>query len=467
MSQPSDVHEQDLEEIVAYLDGELSGEDCARVERRLASDEVYRQELQSVERTWTVLDELPMTMVDDRFSRTTMSMVVEAAAEDVRARTIALPIARRRRRLSTLLAAAAAAALGFLVFRLAWYEPNEALLADLAVIDNVDIYGQFRDAEFLRLLHAELGDELAELGGAADDLDARLKHFAAVASPDVGEVWLRNLSDDDRTNLRAKFNRFRDLPLDEQERLRQLHAEIMAADDAQQLQQTMLAYQQWLGGLSPVQQFDLRIIGAADEQVERIKRLAVEMRDDELLTLSDDELRAFFTALRKPIKDLRDEVTRGDHRIDGRGERDRFGFLLYQAIGRWRRELYEQFDEGKRRDDFYEAVLAALPERSRERFAQLSTQEKVDRFLTWMRQHTTCQGEVTQQELEQFFAEELTAQQRAQLLSLPPGEMEQALRAMYRCPTRRGPEAPLSLGSAQDGRQSEDKDRRDDRRDRD
>ena len=43
MTQPHDSAEQQLEEIVAYLDGELSGEECARVERRLASDEDFRR----------------------------------------------------------------------------------------------------------------------------------------------------------------------------------------------------------------------------------------------------------------------------------------------------------------------------------------------------------------------------------------------------------------------------------------
>src|SRR5262245_30531312 len=100
-----DSAEQQLEEIVAYLDGELSGDESARVERRLASDEDYRQQLQSVERAWTALDDLPMATVDDRFSRTTLGMVVEAAAEELRAKTRALPIARRRRWAATLFGA--------------------------------------------------------------------------------------------------------------------------------------------------------------------------------------------------------------------------------------------------------------------------------------------------------------------------------------------------------------------------
>jgi hypothetical protein len=431
MSQHYDAADAELEEIVAYLDGELTGDASARVERRLASDEAYRQQLQGVERAWSALGELPMATVDDRFSRTTMSMVVAAAAEEVQARTRALPIVRRRRWVTTALASAVAAALGFLIFRLAWHDPNKLLLADLPVIDNIDIYSQFQDVSFLRMLQRELGDELERLTGDAFDLDAREQHFADVTAPERGEAWLGALDDEERMTLLAKLNRFRELSEAEQNRLRALHRQIVSADDARRLERTMLAYQQWLGGLPPVRQFELRMIDDPRDRIVQIERWAGQMRDDELLTLTDAELQAFFTDLRRPIMRLRQEVTRDDRD----GDRDRLKMLLGQEFARWRRELVEQFDEGRggRRTWFYVAVLNALPERSRDRFASLPPHEKVERFLTWMRQHTACKGGVTQEELEEFFAEELNPEVRAQLLSMPPGEMVAALRRMYRC----------------------------------
>ena len=56
-SSSDDDKSQQLEEIVAYLDGELSPQESAQVERRLASDETYRQKLQSMERAWAALPE--------------------------------------------------------------------------------------------------------------------------------------------------------------------------------------------------------------------------------------------------------------------------------------------------------------------------------------------------------------------------------------------------------------------------
>jgi hypothetical protein len=443
MSHSYDESDTQLEDIVAYLDGELSGESFALVERRLSSDEDFRQELQSVERAWMALDELPMTTVDDRFSRTTMSLVIEAATEDLRARTRAIPVIRRRRWMASAAAAAVAVALGFLVFRLAWHDPNRMLVADLPVIDNVDIYSQlksapFAEVEFLRLLDDELGGQLEELSGDKPELDHREQHFADVSSPRDGEEWLVSLDDEERTNLRAKYNRFRELPIPEQTRLRDLHRELVDSDDARRLERTMLAYQQWLGALPPVRQYELRNIGDPAARVARVKEWATRMRDDELLTLTDDELKAFFSELSGPIKHLRREITKDDS--DKADDRDRLKLLLSQDFAKWRTELVEQFSVRGPRGWFNRAVIEALPGRSRSRFSNLSSENKVERFLTWMRQHTACRGEISEEELEHFFVEELNPETRAQLLSLPPGVMEQALRRMYKCQPKKGAE---------------------------
>jgi hypothetical protein len=127
--------------------------------------------------------------------------------------------------------------------------------------------------------------------------------------------------------------------------------------------------------------------------------------------------------------------------------------MLGRDYAKLRRELADQFEDRGPREWFYEAVLDALPVRVRPRFEALEPREKVERFLTWMRQHTACRGEVTQAELEQFFAEELDAEKRAQLLTLPPGEMEQALRRLYRCQPKTGADGGWSWGPRDGDRQ--------------
>ena len=64
-------------------------------------------------------------------------------------------------------------------------------------------------------------------------------------------------------------------------------------------------------------------------------------------------------------------------------------------------------------------MLQALPERTHEAFKSLEPRQKIDRIMTWLRQSESLQGEVSQEALERFFAEELDAETRAELLSLP------------------------------------------------
>ncbi|MBA4104225.1 MAG: hypothetical protein C0485_00575 [Pirellula sp.] len=446
MPPSSDDHLQRLEEIVAYLDGELSVEESARVEQRLASDEEYRQQLQSIERAWLALDQLPQEYVDDRFSRTTMEMAVKAAATEVQERTMALPVVQRRRRFSSVLAACAAAALGFLVFRLAWQGPDRALLADLPVVDNVDVYTQFDSPEFIRSLQQNLGDDLHELGCKPCQAPERMERLKIVSDAEGRGEWLSQLDDEERTNLRAKFNRFRQLPADEQQRLRKLHGEIAAEPDAGKLQTAMLVYADWLGGLPPARQFELRTMQPPDERIRTIERWVDEMRDDAVLTLTDEELRRFVRKIREPLEKLQRDAMREASKSNG--GRGRNPMMLNQIPNVMIHRVADGMGEP---GEFQDAVLQALPERTHEAFKSLEPRQKVDRIMTWLRQTESLQGEVSQEALERFFAEELDAETRAELLSLPSDEMEKALRRMYRLQPGRGNGNPWAWGKGERG----------------
>jgi hypothetical protein len=435
MAEQSNAGEQRLEEIVAYLDGELSAEESARVERRLASDESYRQQLQGVERAWKALDELPMLAADDKFSRTTMELAVDAARAEVQEKTIALPLQRRRGRLATWFVAAAAAALAFMVVQLAWQNPERMLLADLPVIDNVDVYSQIDDPDYLRLLRTEFGPELDELGGEPDKAPDGADRMQVVMQAGLRDSWLRELAPAERTNLQAKFNRFRELPPQEQHRLRQLHQQIASAPDSSELQRALFVYHEWLHGLPPARQFELRSMPAA-ERVRTVRQWASEMRDDALFALSEEELRRFVRKMREPLNELLRSTAKDMLRAPQVRRPNRMAEPMGPNLPR---ELAMQFaSEVARPGKFQSAVVEALPERTRAPFEQLPPREKVERVMAWKRQAEALQGEVSEQELERFFAEELDAETRAELLSLPPGEMQQALRRLYRRQPGRG-----------------------------
>lgn len=140
------------EELVAYLDGELDDEASRRIEQLLAADPKVRAALQGLERSWQLLDVLDRVEPDEGFTRTTMEMVALAAEEDLQKQQAEIPGRRRRQWLvggASLLAAAAA---GFLAVVFLRPDPNEQLLRDLPVLENLDQYRQVDDIEFLWLL---------------------------------------------------------------------------------------------------------------------------------------------------------------------------------------------------------------------------------------------------------------------------------------------------------------------------
>ncbi len=143
------------EELVAYLDGELSPDDAQRVERRLAEDTTYRQALQELEKTWDLLDTLPRAEPGDEFTRTTVEMVALSAAAEVEQLKLQ---ARRRHRLALAASVAAVIAGALAGFGAVYWkvtEPNRQLVRDLPVLENMEYYRHADSLEFLRRLEQE------------------------------------------------------------------------------------------------------------------------------------------------------------------------------------------------------------------------------------------------------------------------------------------------------------------------
>lgn len=143
------------QELVAYLDGELDAAARSRVEQRLADDETYRQRMQRLDRAWQLLDALPPREADPSFAQTTVEMVTVAAREEVKhtGRTAA-----RRRWLAWAAGAGAILLAGLMGYRVVdrlTSRQNDALVRDLPVIENIELYRHVDNIEFLRQLDEE------------------------------------------------------------------------------------------------------------------------------------------------------------------------------------------------------------------------------------------------------------------------------------------------------------------------
>ncbi len=143
------------EQLVAYLDGELSADETRRVEELLACDMKARETMQRLDRTWEMLEGLDRREAGEKLARTTLEIVAAAAEQDVAAVRRTAPRRRRRRLVWAVGGLLAASLAGFLLA--AWWTPdtNRQLFEDLPVLEELDAYMEVDDIEFLRELNRQ------------------------------------------------------------------------------------------------------------------------------------------------------------------------------------------------------------------------------------------------------------------------------------------------------------------------
>jgi hypothetical protein len=416
-----------LEQIVAYLDGELPPVEASLVERQLGEDVDFRQEMQSIERAWSALDVLPTTKVDDRFAQTTMELVVGAAREELLEKTRALPIQRRRGLLAKILLATAAAMLGLLMVRLVRENPNRVLIADLPAIQYLDTYSQFREVDFLTKLNAALGDSVWVADLSEEVLADEMTAFRTVDDAALRRDWVTGLDEDNRRALLARYNRFLAFSPAEQTRLRELHTSLVSAPESEKLERTMLQYREWLNALPASRQYELRDL-PVDARVREIVTQIRREANNPWIDLTPDELRR----LERVKQSIRDEIMREI----GPPQRGEFG----GPRGRERAQGFAQQVRDQlqaHRDEWLPQILGALSEEHRTKFNALEPRQQQQQLVRWIMQSRTRSGgrppfvEVTQQELEQFFVGETAPADKERLLALPRDQMEQELRRRY------------------------------------
>lgn len=259
-------------ELIAYLDGELDGEEAAEVEARLARDPAARAAAEAYRQSFDLLDYLPKPEASPDFTARTVTRLQPAAPASgslpmpVGSATIPIPAASgsgfvpalppRRRAWPELLAWAVAAVLvlvlgyvGHSVARPLLHPPvapDEPTLADLEVIERLPLYLGVDDLPFLRqLADADLFDESPPPSPAPP------------AEPPSAE---------ERAKLIALF---RGLPPARQQQLRALHQDLAAADAkaGQELRAALDAYAVWLDRLPEA---DRKKVLAAPTPAERL-----------------------------------------------------------------------------------------------------------------------------------------------------------------------------------------------------
>jgi anti-sigma factor RsiW len=142
----------DHELLVAYLDGELDAATAERVERRLAEDDEFRRQLRGMQEAWDLLDDLPQTTLDEKFTRTTVEMVAVKLSHDLHQEQTSRVLARALRRTTPWAAILLCALAGFALTRFWQTRQEQQLLSDLPVIERIEEYRDLDSFEFLQAL---------------------------------------------------------------------------------------------------------------------------------------------------------------------------------------------------------------------------------------------------------------------------------------------------------------------------
>ena len=146
---PPDIHEN----LVAYLDGELTERQTRAVEKALSTDPSLRQRLAELKQTWQMLDTLPHPQATGAFTQQTMETVqfTPGSPPPVKSNW------RRRRHLlvpraGIVLGLTVSAALGYLITNRWSNDDTTMLLRDYSVIQQLDGLSDIGSTEFLREL---------------------------------------------------------------------------------------------------------------------------------------------------------------------------------------------------------------------------------------------------------------------------------------------------------------------------
>lgn len=150
--------------LIAFLDGELSGDDSRAVALTLAQSPIARRESDAFRQTWNLLDLLPAPKASPELKSRTLSRVGEVSTLDERLVRGASRIASNLVPVfATVGAAVGVLALGFALARWAWPDPTAHLARDLTIAEHLDEYRAVGSVEFLREL-----DESTEFNRLVD-----------------------------------------------------------------------------------------------------------------------------------------------------------------------------------------------------------------------------------------------------------------------------------------------------------
>ncbi|MFG0268224.1 MAG: anti-sigma factor family protein [Rhodopirellula sp. JB055] len=251
--------DRDDEQLVAYLDGELSGKERAELEDRLVNEESLRLRLQGLQRGWDMLDVLPTPVVDEHSVQTTLEMVVRdltrasigiEAVDGDHSVAGSNPLPRRRMKKWTrrLLVFSLLALVGSAVASWSWLSySRQQQIADFPIAIDHQAYSSTDDLELVRdLADSPLWMALAS-HSATEDLEALVDEYGG--TDELLEA-VQELDEEQRATAYRRWDTFNNLSPQARSITRERAQRVSEAEDSQELRTTLRAYSRWKEQLS-------------------------------------------------------------------------------------------------------------------------------------------------------------------------------------------------------------------------
>jgi hypothetical protein len=270
-----------VEELTAYLDGELAPDQVQQVEQRLASDSAYLAEMQTLQQTWDLFERMPAEHGSDAFVKTTMELIVQdATSESRRKRNVGW--SRSLRPAAMILIPLLVFGLSFFIFTTSGLAPHRQLVEDLMLIENLDRYAKVdSDLDFLVQLEewglfAEDKTMIADAGSTLPaDLFAYSQpgKFPSRKTIEERREHIERLDLDQKQELKRNYDEYTQLPLDKKTTLRAFHNRLTAHPNQQQLSRVLGEFYEWLKTLGLAEQARLLDLSGEKQLIEiaRIK----------------------------------------------------------------------------------------------------------------------------------------------------------------------------------------------------
>ncbi len=250
----SDDSQRMDEQLSAYLDGELSEVEKNKLEEQIRNDPAIKHRFESLQKNWSLLDQLSTKEVNPDFAASTVEMVAirSSGIPEVDCNKFSWEACPRWLLISG--AAVIAVAIGYFTTIALIDDRNEVLLEHLVLLENLPEYQLVDDVTFVeqigKIEYFSSRAEVAPYPGIVQD---------SVESEDQKRFRLNAMTYVKKRLLLDNYNFFQQIPSEEQIRLIDLHQDLLAAKDADNLSKLLVTYAHWYQQLDSRDQVELAL----------------------------------------------------------------------------------------------------------------------------------------------------------------------------------------------------------------